>query len=79
MNSDIPVPYGRTILRKSSPSNDITIRKRRDVLVAVMGSNCGGHNHRWKYIDELKKYVQVDVYGGCGNIRTYGINLSNYN
>ncbi|EFA08198.2 Glycoprotein 3-alpha-L-fucosyltransferase A-like Protein [Tribolium castaneum] len=69
MDSDIPVPYGRTVLRKT-PITDESILKRRDVLVAIMGSNCGGNNKRWDYVKELQKHIAVDTYGGCGTIKT---------
>ncbi|RZC40759.1 glycoprotein 3-alpha-L-fucosyltransferase A-like, partial [Asbolus verrucosus] len=70
MDSDIPVPYGRTILRKTPPTEDLTIIKRKDVLVAILGSNCGGKNKRWDYVKELKKHIPVDTYGGCGTLKT---------
>ncbi|XP_044272624.1 alpha-(1,3)-fucosyltransferase 7-like [Tribolium madens] len=69
MDADIPVPYGRTILRKTPIEQD-SILKRRDVLVAIMGSNCGGTNKRWEYVKELQKHIVVDTYGGCGSIKT---------
>ncbi|XP_066153424.1 glycoprotein 3-alpha-L-fucosyltransferase A-like isoform X2 [Euwallacea fornicatus] len=67
-DSDIPVPYGRTIM-KPNPDREIETvfqDKRRDVLVAILGSNCGGNNHRWDYVRELQKYIDVDIYGACG-------------
>ncbi|XP_060521798.1 4-galactosyl-N-acetylglucosaminide 3-alpha-L-fucosyltransferase FUT6-like [Cylas formicarius] len=67
MDSDIPVPYGRTALKEPFDSQvEVRLDKRRDVLVAILGSNCQGTNHRWKYVAELQKHIQVDVYGGCG-------------
>lgn len=48
----------------------IMLNKRKDVLIAVLGSNCGGKNHRWDYVKELKKHIKVDVYGGCGDLKT---------
>lgn len=70
MDSDIPVPYGRTV---ALPEPLETNRKpwenkRRDVLVAIMGSNCGSNNHRWKYVKELQKHLNVDIYGKCGTL-----------
>ncbi|CAF1933770.1 unnamed protein product [Rotaria magnacalcarata] len=35
------------------------------ILVAII-SNCGGSSNRLQYINELKKYISVDVYGKCG-------------
>ena len=69
MDSDIPVPYGRTILRQTPLDDTFTINKRKDVLVAILGSNCGGKNKRWDYVKELKKHIAVDVYGGCGTLK----------
>lgn len=48
----------------------IVLNKRKDVLIAILGSNCGGKNHRWDYVKELEKHIKVDVYGGCGNLKT---------
>uniref|UniRef100_A0AAR5QA88 Fucosyltransferase n=1 Tax=Dendroctonus ponderosae TaxID=77166 RepID=A0AAR5QA88_DENPD len=71
MDSDIPVPYGRTVFRKDPAYLQVAqpMGKRKDVLVAVLGSNCGGQNHRWKYVSELQKYLKVDIYGGCGTLK----------
>ncbi|XP_044758476.1 alpha-(1,3)-fucosyltransferase 7-like isoform X2 [Coccinella septempunctata] len=69
MDSDIPVPYGRT--RKLATTvgfeTEELFEKRRDKLVTILGSNCGGKNHRWQYVKKLNMTIPVDVYGGCGN------------
>lgn len=74
MDSDIPVPYGRTIALKQPKINlkPPWKDKKRDILVATMGSNCGSKNRRWEYIKELQKYIQVDIYGHCGNLTCPG-------
>ncbi|XP_064488960.1 3-galactosyl-N-acetylglucosaminide 4-alpha-L-fucosyltransferase FUT3-like [Ornithodoros turicata] len=70
-DSDIPVPYGRTV--RLSPEEKGAVGQLRNFaaqkarLVAILGSNCGGTNRRWDYVHELEKYIQVDIYGGCGN------------
>lgn len=75
MDSDIPVPYGRTILMTDA---EASLYKKEDYfnlkskIVAVMGSNCGGKNHRWNYVKELQKYMDVDTYGACGNLKCPG-------
>ena len=33
-------------------------------FAATLISNCG--NDRWSYINELKKIMPIDIYGGCG-------------
>ncbi|XP_018565856.1 glycoprotein 3-alpha-L-fucosyltransferase A [Anoplophora glabripennis] len=71
MDSDIPVPYGRTVLKKQSEQKImLTLNKRKDVLITILGSNCGGTNHRWDYVKELQKYIKIDIYGGCGPLKT---------
>ena len=39
-----------------------------------MGSNCGGSSHRYSYLDQLVKHIQVDVWGGCG--KRYNMSFS---
>lgn len=71
MDSDVPVPYGRTLLlEKELPNNNVNLTyKKQDVLVAILGSNCGGKNNRWEYVKELQKHMKVDVYGRCGPLK----------
>ena len=38
-------------------------------LIAWFVTNCRSHSGRLDYVRELKKYVHVDVYGSCGNLR----------
>lgn len=74
-DSDVPVPYGRTIplsiadKRKLRYKNYATSKHRG---VAILGSNCGGKNHRWEYVNELQKHIGVDIYGGCGTHKCPG-------
>lgn len=83
MDSDIPVPSGRTLrltimeklLLKKQRREGKTKEKKK--LVAIMVSNCGGKNKRWAYVKELKKHIPVDVYGACGNLRCARIFVSN--
>lgn len=75
-DSDIPVPYGRTLpleTPKFSYSNppiaDLVPNwqlKRPDVLVAILLSHCTVP-YRRHIIIELKKYLKVDVHGKCGD------------
>ncbi|CAD1468822.1 unnamed protein product [Heterotrigona itama] len=77
MNSDVPVPYGRTISTSfiNSPninfSSDL-IKKSKTKLVTIMGSNCRGTNGRWEYINQLKLILgnDLDIYGKCLNGNT---------
>jgi glycoprotein 3-alpha-L-fucosyltransferase len=76
MDSDVPVPSGRTLRLTATEKLQLLRRQRREgkagekrKLVAIMVSNCGGKNKRWAYVKELKKHIAVDVYGACGNLR----------
>ena len=66
-DSDIFIPYGllghrETSLNKSY--SEIFRRKSRDVAWIV--SHCPTSGKREKYVEELQKYIQVDIYGRCG-------------
>lgn len=37
--------------------------------VAWFVSNCSARNNRLAYAKELSKYIQVDIYGACGNFK----------
>ncbi|CAB3230031.1 unnamed protein product [Arctia plantaginis] len=78
-DADIPVPYGRTVafdepVFKNIDFEDITNiipnwkKKRRDVLVTALISNCV--KYRMDFITELQKYIPVDIYGKCSNNET---------
>ncbi|XP_074034925.1 glycoprotein 3-alpha-L-fucosyltransferase A [Leptinotarsa decemlineata] len=70
MDSDIPVPYGRTVVRKYPKQFELNLNKRRDVLVAILGSHCFGRSHRWEYVKALQKHIEIDVYGNCGPLHS---------
>ncbi|XP_063612749.1 glycoprotein 3-alpha-L-fucosyltransferase A-like [Penaeus indicus] len=74
MDSDIPVPYGRTIrlAEGEEPKDQLDYFSTKSKTVAIMGSNCGGWNNRWKYVKELQKYLKVDAYGKCGTFKCPG-------
>lgn len=68
-DSDVPVPYGRTV--PLTPEEEVFFEAKdfarlKTRGVAILGSNCGGQNHRWDYVRELQKHMMVDIYGGCG-------------
>jgi glycoprotein 3-alpha-L-fucosyltransferase len=77
MDSDVPVPYGRTIRiprREEVSLNDsrlweIAVKTSKSKLVAIMASNCGGRNERWPYVKALKLSLNhdLDIFGRCLN------------
>ena len=34
-----------------------------------MASDCGTHGNRDGYVRQLKRFIQVDAYGGCGHLK----------
>ncbi|KYN00344.1 PREDICTED: alpha-(1,3)-fucosyltransferase 7-like [Cyphomyrmex costatus] len=70
MDSDVPVPYGRTIrISGNFPAKhwNTNVRTSKTKLVVIMGSNCGGRNERWSYVKALKLSLHgdLDVIGKC--------------
>ena len=62
LNSDIENRYYR-IVPGRHPGSDQHYFKRSKMAAAVL-SNC--KEDRLHYIQELQKYMEVDIYGGCG-------------
>lgn len=57
LNSDIPVPYGRTI-RLAKPLDFIKVPGfDRKNLVGILAKNCGANNRRWEYVKQLKNIL----------------------
>ncbi|KAF2883560.1 hypothetical protein ILUMI_22624 [Ignelater luminosus] len=78
MDSDIPMPYGRTIsLTKEEKTKKFDFEewnksKKQDVLLVNVDSYCRASNNRWVYIKKLQKYITVDRYGNCGRYKCSG-------
>ena len=82
-NSDILLLYGRVKAKPSAPTDPSDIRKmihqtrysRRNYLknkrksVAWMVSHCNSYSERESYVEELSKYIDVEVIGRCGKSR----------
>lgn len=68
LDSDIPMMYGEIRKRKKVQSFNYTesaLSRKKDVAWLV--SRCWTYSRRELYVQELKKYVDIDIYGGCGN------------
>ncbi|XP_052098685.1 glycoprotein 3-alpha-L-fucosyltransferase A-like [Mytilus californianus] len=66
-DSDIYLPYGefaRRILPAVKNYSSIYRKKKKNIAWVV--SDCKYRYSRSKYVIELKKYIDVDVYGKCG-------------
>ncbi|KAF2883566.1 hypothetical protein ILUMI_22630 [Ignelater luminosus] len=78
MDSDIPMPYGRTVALKKEEKNkkfnfeEWNKRKRQDALLVNVNSFCREANNRWEYVNQLQKYITVHRYGWCGRYRCPG-------
>ena len=68
MDSDVPVPYGRTIpLTLNEKSSDVEkINEGKNKNITLLGSHCHGRNKRYTYVNELKKLIKIDIFGKCG-------------
>ena len=69
LDSDIQLLYGRVHPKINStyhirPIKNGTMNRSQ---VVWMVSHCKTFSKRENYVTELAKYIQVDVYGGCGN------------
>ena len=43
-------------------------------LAAWFVSNCESYSGRKDFVEKLKKYIPVDIYGSCGNFKCHGDN-----
>ena len=69
--STIAAPYGSWEMRNASNSQnllDINYAKGKTKKVAWFVSNCADKNGRLHYANELKKHIDVDIYGACGTL-----------
>ncbi|KAB0805475.1 hypothetical protein PPYR_02445 [Photinus pyralis] len=70
LGSDIINRYGEFIEEKSNytlPSVQVIEKKTK--LVAWFVSNCKTPSKREKLVEEMKKYLPVDIYGKCGTFK----------
>ncbi|CAN7947647.1 unnamed protein product [Ixodes hexagonus] len=69
LDSDLPVQYGRLEKNdEAAPEKDHrALWKSKSVMAVWMVSHCSTSGRREEYVKELKKYLNVDVYGYCGD------------
>ncbi|GFQ92679.1 glycoprotein 3-alpha-L-fucosyltransferase A [Trichonephila clavata] len=72
-NSDVVAKYGFTM-----PSNPFAknktfdgVMKEKSKNVVWFASDCTTDSRREDYVMEMKKYIDIDVYGKCGNHKCY--------
>lgn len=68
-DSDIPYPYGY-FMKQTPPQlpKHVDFPKTKTKKVAWFVSHCDTFSKREVYVKELAKYIDVDVYGRCGNL-----------
>ncbi|ELU00992.1 hypothetical protein CAPTEDRAFT_90205 [Capitella teleta] len=66
LDSTIVTPYAKLVRRRKHGSQSVEHFRNRTKTVAWFVSNCETTNHRWNYVKELQKHLQVDIYGTCG-------------
>lgn len=54
-------------VKQKAQNKDYAANKTKKVAWFV--SNCGARNNRLQYAKELGKYIDVDIYGGCGSFK----------
>ncbi len=69
LDSDIPMPYNAyaDYKRGKPPSLDESVISQPGI-VAWVSSNCNTHSERELFVIQLARYVQIDVFGSCGNM-----------
>jgi glycoprotein 3-alpha-L-fucosyltransferase len=70
--STINTPYDKWVPYDNVSESDSKVSKKnyaegKSKLGAMFVSNCNAANNRLQYIHELQKYVEVDVFGYCGD------------
>ena len=72
-DSDFHWPYGSiepplmANFKKSNQLKEINYAQGKTKLVAWFVSHCQTPSYREMYVKTLKKYIDVDIYGRCGN------------
>jgi hypothetical protein len=76
LDADFPWGYLERdyLLREMQKPLSKTVKK--DTPVAWIVSNCKAPNYRHHYVRELKKWIDVDIYGHCMNNQPYPDNTS---
>lgn len=73
MDSDIYSPYGEVLQRRNTNRTstydyiDDINNKSRDAVWMV--SHCKTQSKRMEFVEELRKYIHVDIYGKCGKFK----------
>ncbi|XP_015184406.1 PREDICTED: alpha-(1,3)-fucosyltransferase C-like [Polistes dominula] len=68
---DIPDnDVNRDALSTTTQLKDVTTIANKNKEIAWLVSNCKAKSGRLEYVEELSKYINVDIYGYCGDDKT---------
>ncbi|XP_046573117.1 glycoprotein 3-alpha-L-fucosyltransferase A-like [Haliotis rubra] len=70
LDSDIPYPYNR-ILFTGGTVNISDVLRKKSRSIAWFVSHCGTPSKREVYVQELRKHIDVDIYGSCRYNKSY--------
>lgn len=68
-DSDVVVHYGSAIHtgKRNFDERQLYLEwKKKSKMAVWMVSNCASHSRREKYVQEMKKYIDVNTFGLCG-------------
>jgi len=70
-DSTLGISYGKFARVRNDDGNQQTVdySAGKTKQVAWLVSNCNAKNNRLAYAHELAKYIEVDIYGACGNLQ----------
>ncbi|XP_053378773.1 glycoprotein 3-alpha-L-fucosyltransferase A-like [Mercenaria mercenaria] len=72
-NTDIFLPYGEILRHKRAMRKDFkSIAKNKNRTLLMIASHCHTHSKRQEYVNILRKYIDVEVLGHCGEKWTCG-------
>lgn len=67
LNSSVHLPYGMWDRRDSSLDGPFYSPKKKKYMAFIAFSNCHSTSNRSAKVAELQRYMEVHVYGSCGN------------
>ncbi|KFD61985.1 hypothetical protein M514_05682 [Trichuris suis] len=74
-DSDIFSPYGYFRLRQKPLNTADAVWKgialSKSKIIVSIGNSCNTSSKREVYVEKLKQYIKVDVYGKCGNLKCH--------
>ncbi|XP_059143543.1 alpha-(1,3)-fucosyltransferase C-like isoform X2 [Physella acuta] len=69
VDADMFSPYGHLLYTPPDPRakpDYYALAKNKTKTAFWLVSNCDATSHREMYVKEMKKYIDVDIYGACG-------------